>query len=173
MFSKSLFLRGHYKSRLCGKELLSHCLLLPTVGPFIIGSGLSLTVLLRGSQWSPSYELKETKNKFCRSFRKVCGSKQGGHQKPCMSMRFIWMVFYTAFNSISVISPGQFTLFTSFLGFTSTRLGLWSVLPKDTSMKKPRGYSVAWTQDPWITSQTLYHWWGPLSIRFKNPEERG
>ena len=68
------------------------------------------------------------------------------------------MVFYAAFNSISVISWPQLTLLMSFLGFTSTRLGLWSVLPKDTPMKKPRGSCVAQTQDPWITSQTLYHW---------------
>ena len=34
------------------------------------------------------------------------------------------MVLYAAFNSISVISRPQFTLFMSFLGFTSTRLGL-------------------------------------------------
>ena len=33
------------------------------------------------------------------------------------------MVFYATFNSISVISRGQLTLFMSFLGFTSTRLG--------------------------------------------------
>ena len=33
------------------------------------------------------------------------------------------MVFYAAFNSISVISRRQLTLFMSFLGFTSTRLG--------------------------------------------------
>ena len=69
-----------------------------------------------------------------------------------------WMVFYAAFNSISVISWQQLTLFMSFLGFTSTRLGLWSVLPKDTPTKKPRGSSAARTQDPWITSQMLYHW---------------
>ena len=42
------------------------------------------------------------------------------------------MVFYAAFNSISVVSQWQLTLFMSFLGFTSTTLGLWSVLPKDT-----------------------------------------
>ena len=47
-----------------------------------------------------------------------------------------WMVFYAAFNNISVISGWQFTLFMSFLGFTSIRLGLWSVLPKDTPTKK-------------------------------------
>ena len=35
-----------------------------------------------------------------------------------------WMVFYAAFNSISVISRRQFKLFMSYLGFTSTRLGL-------------------------------------------------
>ena len=69
-----------------------------------------------------------------------------------------WKVFYAAFNSISVISRWQLTLFMSFLGFSSTKLGLWIVLPMDTPLKKPRGSSVARTQDPWITSQTLYHW---------------
>ena len=68
------------------------------------------------------------------------------------------MVFYAAFNSISVISRRQLTLVMSFLGFTSNRLGLWSVLPNDTPTKKPRGSSTARTQDPWILSQTLYHW---------------
>ena len=63
-----------------------------------------------------------------------------------------WMVFYATFNSISVISRSQLTLFMSFLGFASTRLGLWSVLPKDTPMKKPRGSSVERTQDPWIST---------------------
>ena len=67
------------------------------------------------------------------------------------------MVFYAAFNSISVKSQQQFTLFMSFLGFTSIRLALCSVLPQDTPTKKPRGSSSAETQDPWITSQTLYH----------------
>ena len=47
-----------------------------------------------------------------------------------------WMVFNASFNSISVISQWQLILFMSFLGFTSTRLGLWSVLPKDTPTKK-------------------------------------
>ena len=68
------------------------------------------------------------------------------------------MEFYAAFNSISVISWLQLTLFMPVLGFTSTRLGLWNVLLKDTPKKKPRGSSVARTQDPWITSQTRYHW---------------
>ena len=68
------------------------------------------------------------------------------------------MVFYDAFDSISVISRRQLTLFMSFLGFTSTRLGLRSVLPKDTPTKKPKRSSAARTQDPWITSQTLHHW---------------
>ena len=75
-----------------------------------------------------------------------------------LSMVDGWMVFYVAFNSILVISRQQFKLFMSFLGFTSTRLGLWSVLPKDTPTKKPRGSSEARSQDPWITRQTLYHW---------------
>ena len=42
-----------------------------------------------------------------------------------------WIMFYAAFNSISVIIRRHLTLFMSFLGFTSSRLGLWSVLPKD------------------------------------------
>ena len=70
-----------------------------------------------------------------------------------------WMVFYAAFNSISVISRRQLTLFLPFLGFTSTRIGPWSVLPKDTPTKKKHsGPSAARTQGPWITSQTIYHW---------------
>ena len=63
-----------------------------------------------------------------------------------------WMVFYATFHSISVISWRQLTLFMSFLGFTCTRLGLWSVLPNDTPTKKPRESSWAQTQDPLITS---------------------
>ena len=34
------------------------------------------------------------------------------------------MVFYATFNSISFISKQQLTLFLSFLGFISTKLGL-------------------------------------------------
>ena len=47
----------------------------------------------------------------------------------------------------------------SFLGFNSTRLGLWTVLPKETPTKKNKTgrSSEAQTQDHWITSQTLYH----------------
>ena len=45
------------------------------------------------------------------------------------------MMFYSVFNSISVVSQWQLTLLMSFLGFTRTRLALWSVLPKDTLMK--------------------------------------
>ena len=47
------------------------------------------------------------------------------------------MMFYAAFNSISVISLRQLTFFQVLLGFTSSRLGLWSVLPKDTPTKNP------------------------------------
>ena len=52
-----------------------------------------------------------------------------------------------------------------FPGFHQYLAGLWSVLPTDTPWKKPRGSSVAQTQDRWITSQTLYHgaMWDPLS----------
>ena len=68
-------------------------------------------------------------------------------------------MFYAAFNSISVISWRQFTLFMSFLGFTSTVLGWGSEVscPRTHPRKKPRGSSAARTQDPWITSQRLYH----------------
>ena len=45
----------------------------------------------------------------------------------------------------------------SFLGFTSTRLGSEVSCPR-TFPEKSRGSSVAKTQDPWIKSQTLYHW---------------
>ena len=69
-----------------------------------------------------------------------------------------WMVFYAAFNSISVISQWQLPLFMSFLVFTSTRLGSKVSCPRTLPWKKPRGSSAARTQDPWITSQTLYHW---------------
>ena len=48
-----------------------------------------------------------------------------------------WMAFNATFNIISVISRRQLTLFMSFLGFTSTRLGLQSVLPKDIPAKNP------------------------------------
>ena len=83
-----------------------------------------------------------------------------------------WMVIYAAFNSTSVVSRRQFKLFMSFLGFTSTRLGLWSVLPKDTPTKQPRGSSAAQTEDPWITSQTLYQWatQDPHGERGMNPD---
>ena len=47
------------------------------------------------------------------------------------------MVCYAAFNSISVISRRKLILFMSVLGFTSARLGLRSVLPKDTATKNP------------------------------------
>ena len=51
-------------------------------------------------------------------------------------LKTLWVGF--AFNSISVISRRQVTLFMSFLGFISTRLGLWSVLLKDTPTKNPK-----------------------------------
>ena len=47
------------------------------------------------------------------------------------------MVFYAAFNSISVISRRQLTLFMSFLGFTSTRLGSEVSCPRTLLQKKP------------------------------------
>ena len=61
-----------------------------------------------------------------------------------------WMVFYAAFNSISVISQRQFTLFMSFLGFTSTMLRLWSVLPKDTPTKNPEDLVRLEPRTPWL-----------------------
>ena len=47
------------------------------------------------------------------------------------------MVFYAAFNSISVISRQQLTLFMSFLGFTSTRLGSEAFCPRTLPRKNP------------------------------------
>ena len=47
------------------------------------------------------------------------------------------MVFYAAFNSISVISRRQITLFMSFLGFTSTRLGFEVSCPRTLPRKNP------------------------------------
>ena len=47
------------------------------------------------------------------------------------------MAFNADFNSFSVMSRRQLTLYMSFLGFTSTRLWLWSVLAKETPPKIP------------------------------------
>ena len=47
------------------------------------------------------------------------------------------MVFYAAFNTISVISWRQLTLFMSFLGFTSTRLGSEVSCPRTLPRKNP------------------------------------
>ena len=47
------------------------------------------------------------------------------------------MVFYAAFNSISVILRRQFTLFMSVLGFTSTRLGSEVSCPRTLPRKNP------------------------------------
>ena len=69
-----------------------------------------------------------------------------------------WRVFYAAFNSISVTSRRQLTLFMS--SWVSPVLGWGSEASyqRTVPQKKPRGSSAARTQDPWITSQTLYHW---------------
>ena len=71
-----------------------------------------------------------------------------------------WLVewCFTPLSTVFQSSQRQCTLFISFLGFTSTMLELLSVLPKDTPKKNPRGSSAAWTQDLWITTQTLNHW---------------
>ena len=47
------------------------------------------------------------------------------------------MVFYSAFNSISVISRRQLTLLMFFLGFTSTRLGSEVSCPRTIPRKNP------------------------------------
>ena len=47
------------------------------------------------------------------------------------------MFSYAAFNSISVISRRQLTLFMSFLGFTSTRLGSEVFCPRTLPRKNP------------------------------------
>ena len=66
------------------------------------------------------------------------------------------MEFYAAFHSISVISRRQLTLFM--FSWVSPVLG-WALkcFAQGHSHKKPRGSSAAQTQDPWITSQTIYH----------------
>ena len=46
-----------------------------------------------------------------------------------------WIAFYVAFNTISHIMMTAHI--QVFLGFTRTRLGLWSVTPKDTPTKDP------------------------------------
>ena len=57
------------------------------------------------------------------------------------------MVFYAAFNIISVISRQQVTLFISLLVFASTTLGLWECLFQEHSRKNQ--------QDPvWIKPKT-------------------
>ena len=60
---------------------------------------------------------------------------------------FDLMVFYAAFNSISVISRRQLTLFMSFLGFSSTRLGSEVSCPRTLPRKNP--------EDPvWLEPRT-------------------
>ena len=57
------------------------------------------------------------------------------------------MVFYAAFNSISVISQRQLTLFTSFLGFTSAWPGSEVSCPRTLPRKSP--------EDPvWLEPRT-------------------
>ena len=46
-----------------------------------------------------------------------------------------WMVLYAAFNSVSFISRRQLTLFMSFLGFTSARLGSEVSCPRTLPQK--------------------------------------
>ena len=50
---------------------------------------------------------------------------------------FDCMVFYAAFNSISVISRQHLTLFMYFQGFTSTRLGSEVSCPRTLPRKNP------------------------------------
>ena len=73
-----------------------------------------------------------------------------------------WMVFYATFNSISVISRPQFTLFM--LSWVSPVLGWCPEVscPRTLPRKIPED-PVRFEQDPWITSQTLYQWatWDP------------
>ena len=61
------------------------------------------------------------------------------------------------FTSLSTVFQSYHSVI-SLLGFINTRLGLWSVWPKDTRTRNPKGSSATRTQDPGITSQTLYHW---------------
>ena len=81
-------------------------------------------------------------------------------------------MFYATFNSISVISQQQPTLLMSFVGFTSTRLGLRSDFPRGNSHEK-NSQDLVWfeprtpgiqvihftTEPPFLTlSQTCKTW---------------
>ena len=93
------------------------------------------------------------------------------HEFSTQNHTYLWEnVFYAVFNNIPVISRRQLTLFMSFLGFTSTRLGSEVSCSRTLPRKKHRRSSAAPTQDPWITSQTPYHWatWDPIYSREEN-----
>ena len=66
-------------------------------------------------------------------------------------------VVKTPLSTVLQLYHGDSSHYSRLPGFTSARMGVYSVLPKDTPTKKPRGSSAARTQDPWITSQILYH----------------
>ena len=68
-----------------------------------------------------------------------------------------WMVFYTAFNSISVISRQQLTLFMSFLGYTRTRLGLEVSCPRTLLRENPEDPVRLEPRTPVLRVKTLYH----------------
>ena len=77
------------------------------------------------------------------------------------------MVFYAAFNSISVISQQSYHSNGSHysrLSNVSLVLGCaLKRLAQGHSHEKTQRSSTAQTQDPWIMGQTLYHWttWDP------------
>ena len=68
------------------------------------------------------------------------------------------MVFYAAFNIISVISRRQPTLFMSFLGFTSAMLGLWSDLAKGHSREKKDRIQCGSNPGPRDNVSNTFHW---------------
>ena len=62
------------------------------------------------------------------------------------------------FNSISVISQRQLTLFMSFLGFTSTRLGSEVSCPRTLGRMNPEDPVRLEPRTPGLRVKTLYHW---------------
>ena len=67
-----------------------------------------------------------------------------------------YIVLYVTLNTISVTSWRQVKWLMHFLSFTV--LGWASEMPWETPTKKTWWSTAAQTQDPLITSQTLYHW---------------
>ena len=62
---------------------------------------------------------------------------EGNTNSDYIKMDWLIELCFTPFQQYFSHIRRQLTLLMSFLGFTSTRLGLWSVLPKDTPTQNP------------------------------------